>query len=88
MFNVMAALPNIDGVVYKSSLIRFLVPRRKAWLTPTTRVPNSNAAIAERKTWSQSEFRTWQNSLRGKSRRKCIYSVSAQETVKHRAMFG
>ena len=33
------------------------VQRRKVWLTPTTRVPCSNAAnIGERKTWTQSEF--------------------------------
>jgi len=36
MPNVMAALANIGGAVYKSSLISFLVPRRKVWLTPTT----------------------------------------------------
>jgi len=38
------------------------------WLTPTARarVPCSNAAnIGERKTWTQSEFCTWQNSVRG-----------------------
>jgi len=40
--------------------------RRKVWLTPTTRVPCSNAAnIGERKTWTQSEFCTWQNYVRG-----------------------
>jgi len=44
MPNVMAALPNIGGAVYKSSLIPFRVPRRKVWLTPTARVPCSNAA--------------------------------------------
>ena len=34
------------------------------WLTPTTRVPCSDADAAnlgERKTWTQSEFCTWQN---------------------------
>ena len=35
MPNVMAAQPNIGGAS---------VPRRKVWLTPTTRVPCSNAA--------------------------------------------
>jgi len=64
MPNVMDALPNIGGTVYKSSLIPFLVPRRKVWLTPTAGVPCSNAAnIGERKTWTQSEVCTWQNSL-------------------------
>ena len=35
MPNVMAALPNIGGALFQ---------RRKVWLTPTTRVPCSNAA--------------------------------------------
>ena len=35
MPNVMVALPNIGGA---------LCSRRKVWLTPTTRVPRSNAA--------------------------------------------
>ena len=37
MPNVMAALPNIGGALYGSSVIPFLVPRRKIWLTPATR---------------------------------------------------
>ena len=50
----------------ESSVIPFLVPRGKVWLTPTTRVLCSNAAnIEERKTWTQNEFCTWQNSLTG-----------------------
>ena len=57
MPNVMAALPNIGGALYKSSIISLLVPRRKVWLTPTAIVPCSNASnIGERKT--QSEFCT------------------------------
>jgi len=48
-----------------------------------------NAAnIGERMTWTQSEFCTWPNSVMGKSPRKCIYSVPAQETAKNRAKFG
>jgi len=43
MPNVMAAQPNIDGAVCKSSLILFLVPRRKVWLTAAALVPCSNA---------------------------------------------
>jgi len=39
MPNVMAALSNIGGALGESSLIPFLVPRRKAWLTSTARVP-------------------------------------------------
>jgi len=34
MPNVMAALPNIGGAVYESSVIPFLVPRRKVRLMP------------------------------------------------------
>jgi len=52
MPNVMAALPNTDGALCESSVIPFLVPRRKVWLTPAAGVPCSNAAdIGERKTW-------------------------------------
>jgi len=46
------------------------------------------ANIGERKTWTQSEFCTWQNSVRGQEPPKCIYSVPVQETAKHRAKFG
>ena len=49
MPNVMAALPNIGGTLCESCVIPFLVPRRKAWLTPAAEVPCSNAAnIGER----------------------------------------
>ena len=61
---------------------------RKVWLMPTNRVSCSKAANIEGKTCTQSEFCTWQNSVRGKSSQKCIYSVQAQETAKHRAKFG
>jgi len=44
MPKVMAAQPNIGGALCESSVISFLVPRRKLWLTPTARVPCSNAA--------------------------------------------
>ena len=88
MPNVMASLPNIgDGALGESSLIPFLVPRRKVWLTSTARVPKT-ANIGLGKTSTQSEFCTWQTSLRGQEPRKCIYSVPAQETAKHRAESG
>jgi len=52
-------------------LIPFLVPRHKVWLTPTGRMPCSNAVnIGERTTWTQNELCTWQTSVRGKSPRK------------------
>jgi len=86
MPNVTAAQPNIGGAVCDNSVIPFHVPHRKVWLMPTARVPCSNAAnIGEHKTWTQSEVCTWQNSVRGKSPRKCIYNVAAQETAKHHA---
>ena len=87
MPNLMASRPNIGGAVCKSSLIQFLVPHRKVWLRPAAGVPCSNAAsIGERKTWTQSEFCTWQNSIRGAKALK-MYSVPAQKTTKHRAKF-
>ena len=63
----------------KSSVIPFLVPRRKVWLTLTARMLCSNAAnIGERTTWTQSEFCTWQNSVRGrKPSIVCIQCTSA-----------
>jgi len=85
MPNVMVAQANVGGAVCESSEIPFLVPRRK----PATGVPCSNAAnIGERKTWTQSKFCSWRNSVRGQEPPRCIYSVAAQETAKHRAKFG
>jgi len=53
MPNVTAAKPNVGGALCESSVIPFLVPRRKVWLTPAAGVPCSNAAkIGERKTWT------------------------------------
>jgi len=64
MPTVMAALSNVGGALCESSVIPLPVPRRKVWLMPTARVPCSNAAnIGEHKTLTQSEFRTWQNSV-------------------------
>jgi len=55
MPNLMAAQPNTGGALCKGSLIPFLVPRCKVWLTPAAAVPCSNAAnICERKTWMKS----------------------------------
>ena len=50
MPNVMAALPNIDGAFCESSVIPFLVPRSKVWLTAAAVVPRSNAANIYRRT--------------------------------------
>jgi len=55
--NVIAALPNIGGILCKSLVIPFFVPCRKLWLMPTARVPCSNADNkGERKTWMKSRF--------------------------------
>jgi len=71
MPSVMAAQPNIGGAICESSVIPFLVRRRKLSLTPSARVPCSNAAnIGERKSWTQSEFCTWQNSVTGQEPQK------------------
>jgi len=53
MLNVMAAQPNKGGTLCGSSVIPFLVPRRKVWLMPAAGLPYSNAAnIGDRKTWT------------------------------------
>jgi len=90
MPSVMAVLPNIGGALCKSSVIPFLVPHCKLWLMPTARVQCSNAAnIGERKTCMQSEFFSWQNSVRGQEPPKMYaYCVPAQEMAKHCATFG
>jgi len=51
MPNVMAAQMNIGGDLCESSIIPFLIPHRKVWLTPDSGEPCSNAAnIGKRKT--------------------------------------
>jgi len=45
MPNVMAAPPNIGGALCESSVIPFLVPRGKVWLTPAAGVPCSKGQI-------------------------------------------
>ena len=69
MPNVLAALgiyrwcPQLKII---KSEFPFLVPCRKVWLTPTVPVPCSNAAkTGKRKTWTQSKYGTWQNTIRG-----------------------
>jgi len=59
-------------------------------LNAAEQMPCSNADnIGERRTWAQSEFCTWQNSVREQELTK-IYTVGlpGQETDKHRAKFG
>jgi len=86
---VMAAQPNIGGALCESSVIPFLVPCHKVWLTAAAQVPYSHTAnIGGCKTWTWSEFCSWQNSVRGQQPWKCVCSVPAQEMAKHRAKFG
>jgi len=74
MPNVMAALPNIDSTLCESSVIPFLVPRRKVWLMPAAGVPCSNAAnIWERKIFKVN-FALGKILSGGKSPQKCIYT--------------
>jgi len=73
--NVMDALLDIGGALCECSVITFLVPRCKLWLTVPAQVPCSNAAnIGERKTWTQSEFCSWQNSNRAARASGNIYT--------------
>jgi len=92
MPNVMAAQPNIGGAVCESTVTPFRVARRKFWLTPTARVPCSNAAnVGESKFWTQSEvckFAPGKIPSGGESPRKYINSAPVQETAKRRARFG
>ena len=87
MPNVMAAQPNIGGALCESSVIPFFVPRRKVWLTPAVGVQCSDAGnIGE--LGSKVNFARGEIPFRGKSLRKCIHNVLAEETAKHRVMFG
>jgi len=81
MSNVMAALPNIGGALCWTPQSLADAHYSSACRAVTLQI------LGERKTWTESEFYTWQNSVRGKNPRKCIYSVPAQEAVKYRAKF-
>ena len=75
MPNVMAAQTNISGDLSESSVIAFLVPRR-GLADPAAGVPWSNTVnLGERKTWTQSEFCTWQNS-RKSPEKMCMQCTS------------
>ena len=89
MPNVMTAQPNIGGAVCKSSIIPFLIPRRKAWLTPAAGVPAVTLPIQKNARLGRTvNFAPGIIPSGGKIPRKCIYSAPAQETAKHRAKFG
>ena len=90
MPNVMAAQPNVGGPLCKSCVFPFLVPCRKVWMTPAAGVLCSNAAsVGNARLGRKVNFAPGKVPSGGKSRpRKCIYSVAAQETAKHRVKFG
>jgi len=95
MPNVMAALriyvaPSVENDEKQKFHNPILVPSCKVWLTPTARVPCCSAAnIGERKSWTQSELCTWQNSVKGQEPPKMyMYNIPAQEMTKHHAKFG
>jgi len=87
MPNVMAAQSNIGGALCESSVIPFLVPRRKVWLTPAAGVPCSSLTLPiYENARLGSEFCTWQNSVRGNSPEN-VYIVY-QPRRQHCAKFG
>jgi len=76
---MMAAQPSIGGVLCESSVIPFLIPCRKVWLTPTAPVLCSNTANVEKhKIWTQSEFCSGQNSVRGQEPPKMYLQCTSQ----------
>jgi len=81
---VMAALPNTGGALCESSVIPFPVRRRKVWECSAVTLPKkANARLGRKVNFAPGKILSG-----GKSPQKCIYSVPAQETAKHRAMFG
>jgi len=89
MHNVMAAQANIGGALCESSVILFLVPRRKVWLSPllecraVTLPIQENARLGRKLNFAPDKIPSG-----GKSPQKCIYSVPSQEKAKDRAKFG
>jgi len=63
--NVMAAQPNVGGVLCESSVIPLIAPRHKVWLTAAAVPCRNGANVGERKTSTQSEFCRGQNSVTG-----------------------
>jgi len=72
--NRMAAQSNIGVALCESSVIPFLVPCRRFWLTPAAGVPCSNAAnIGEGKTWTNLHLVKFHQRARPQ---KCIQCTS------------
>jgi len=88
MPNVMTAQQHIGGALCESSVIPFLVPRCKVWLTLLLECCAVTLPIqVNARPWSKMNFALGKIASGDKSPRKCIYSVPAQETAKHCAKF-
>jgi len=82
MSNMMAAQPNIGGALCECSVIPFLVPCHKVWLTAAARVSRSNAAnVGERKLGLKVNFAPGKFPLWGKSPQN-VYIVTAKHPTK------
>jgi len=87
MPKVIAAQPNMGGALCESSVIPFLVLRRKVWLRPAAGVPYKRAVTLP--LYESARHLAHSKILSGsKSPQKCVYSIPAQETAKYRAKFG
>jgi len=81
MPNVMAAQSNIGGAVRENSVIPFLVPRCKVWLTPAARVPCSKLTLPIYTVNHKNvTFYFWRNSTRDCSKNlphhlKCVRTL-------------
>ena len=90
MPNVMTAQPEYRWLPLQKfrNSIPCTTPEHKVWLTAAARVPCTNAAnIANARLGRKVNTATGKIPLGSKSPQKCIYSVPAQETAKHRAKF-
>jgi len=85
MPNLMAAQLNTGGTLCESSVIPFIVPCHEVGLTTAARLPCSNAGnIQNARVGRKVNFADGKIPLGGKSprpKKKCIYSVPAQETA-------
>jgi len=73
MPNVMAAQPNIGGALCESSVIPFLVPCRKVWLSPLLECRAVTLPIQENaRLGRKANFVCGEIPSGGKSSRKCI----------------
>jgi len=86
----MAAQPNIGGPsACEGSVIPFLAPRRKVWLTPAARVPCSNAANYEKAGLGRKlNFARGKIPSGARAAGNVYIEYQFRETAKYRAKFG